>query len=839
MKAYSNYRTTMIVGLSVLILAGMLDGARADGFGSRRDQYKEPEDDHYKSPIQMRSSTDGRRLYVTCENSSELLVIDTGTRKVVGHVPVGRKPYDVVLSPDEKTIYVSNRWDDNISVIDADRVEVVRTVPVGDDPHALLFDPSGDFLFVTNTSTENVSVIATASHEEVKSLPAGTFPFEMARSPDGGSIYVTNLLSNPVALRTPPVSEVTVINMPEQLVLERRLIPSVIIMQEIVFSPDGKLVLAVGQNQKNLLPLTQIAQGWSATFGLAVMEARPRGRHAFILIDDVNQYYADPYAIVISPDGRYAYVSSSAVDVVSVIDMKKVAEVLDIQDGRIGLSEEELAVCSRSLGLSSEFVVARMPVGKNPKGLSLSPDGSVLYVANRLSDSISIIDTKRREIVGTIDLGGPAKITTLRYGEQLFNYSSISFQEQLSCNTCHPEQHKDALAYDIAIDGGMGHNLVLNRTLRGIAGTEPFKWSGKNPDLKRQDGPRAAQLIFRTHGFEPDELDAIVKYIESIPFPPNRYRIAGGGLNDTQRGGKQLYERAYTNDGRYIPVSNRCVTCHPPPFYTNGTKYNVGSRAHFDTDTGFDPPQLANVYEQIAFMHDGRCYTLEEIWTIFNPDDLHGQTNDLTKLQLNDLIEYIKTLGTPPEDYEKDLGPYSGQRKIGPKLAIGDIETFTVPEARYVGNDVCRVCHEQAYRVWANSRHARAWMGLAAGAAKPIAEKDGIGTKSPTLSAKCLACHSTAAAVAEGHRAPGLRIEDGVQCEACHGPGETHSLEEGMPDREATRTANLKMPDETHCLGCHRPEPSHAELNLKPFSFAERWKKIGHSRDMDERASTK
>ena len=36
--------------------------------------------------------------------------------------------------------------------------------------------------------------------------------------------------------------------------------------------------------------------------------------------------------------------------------------------------------------------------------------------------------------------------------------------------------------------------------------------------------------------------------------------------------------------------------------------------------------------------------TLEEIWTKFNPDDQHGVTNDMTKDQLNDLIEYVKTL---------------------------------------------------------------------------------------------------------------------------------------------------------------------------------------------------
>ena len=42
-------------------------------------------------------------------------------------------------------------------------------------------------------------------------------------------------------------------------------------------------------------------------------------------------------------------------------------------------------------------------------------------------------------------------------------------------------------------------------------------------------------------------------------------------------------------------------------------------------------------------MHDGRCYSLEEIWTEFNPDDTHGVSNDMMKEELNALIEYVKT----------------------------------------------------------------------------------------------------------------------------------------------------------------------------------------------------
>ena len=79
------------------------------------------------------------------------------------------------------------------------------------------------------------------------------------------------------------------------------------------------------------------------------------------------------------------------------------------------------------------------------------------------------------------------------------------------------------------------------------------------------------------------------------------------------------------------------------PYYTDRLVHDVGTAAYFDTDGDFDTPQLNNIYESDPFLHDGRCYSLEEIWTRYNQDDLHGAANDLTMQQLNDLIEYLKS----------------------------------------------------------------------------------------------------------------------------------------------------------------------------------------------------
>jgi YVTN family beta-propeller protein len=590
----------------------------------------------YKTPVNLAISPDGAEIYVVCEASDSVVVVEVAGGSKVAEIPVGGQPHDVAFSPDGGRAYVSNRLGDSISVIDVGHHRVIRTVPVGDEPHGLITDASGATLYVLNTADDSISVVDTSSLEETRRLRASRNPWSVALSPDGSRILVTNTLSRIVEFRTPSLSEVTVIATGTNRVDDRIEVPAANLLQGVSWHPSGEYALITLNRTKNLVPMTRILQGWTITNGMGIIWAD--GRVDQLLLDEPNRHFPDAADVTFTPDGSLALVTSSGSNRVAVVDVEKLVTLV-----RGATEEERRRIIPNHLGMSASFVVTHLPTGASPRGIVVTPDGGTAYVANALDDSLTRIDLASLSAAGRVDLGGPREITQIRRGELLFHSADITFQRQFSCHSCHPDGHVDGITYDIEPDG-IGVNPVDNRTLRGILDTDPFKWEGTNPSLQRQCGPRLAVFFTRIEPFTPDELEALDRYISTIPRPPNRYRPLGAELTPAQRRGKRLFERTHTNDGRLIAEDDRCVTCHFPPMFTDRSQRDVGTRMWLDEQGVFDVPHLNNIYDSAPYLHNGIAPTLEEIWTRYNPDDRHGVTNDMTKDQLNDLIEYLKTL---------------------------------------------------------------------------------------------------------------------------------------------------------------------------------------------------
>jgi len=593
----------------------------------------------YVSPYTLTLAKDGNTLYVVGQESNEIVVVDPSTDKVLDKIKVGERPHTMVLDRDGKTAYVSNQWADNIYHLDLESREIIDTLTGGAGPAGLVLSPEGDFLWCVNSYSSDISVFDLETRQERRRLKAGSNPVSAAMAPDGSEVYVSSRRSIPVPHMTSPLTEMTVLGSKYQRVSERLMFKDAYIMENVRVTPSGDLAIATLIRPKNLIPAVQIERGWMMTHGIGIIERKEGGRTVQLLLDEPNAFYPDPFGLAITPDGKRAFVSHGGNNTITAIDLDKIRKLLAES------TEKQLATYANHLGISSHFVIGRIPTGSNPKGMVISPDGSKLYVAERLDDRIAVINTQSLETEKTIGLEGPRRRTVARHGRQVLNNAKGTFQNQYACYTCHPDVHEDGLVYNMA-GTDMGRNLANVQTLRDIGDIPPYKWNGKNQTIYKQDGMRFSTILTRNEAFTHKELDVLVAYIiTGNPNPPNLRFNPNGELTAAQERGKEIFYRTHDNYGKEIPEDNRCYTCHPPPYFTNLEMTDVGTLADSDDPMKFDVPQLNNVYESAPYLHDGKAPTLEEIWTMYNDNDEHGVANDMRKDQLNDLVEYLKSIG--------------------------------------------------------------------------------------------------------------------------------------------------------------------------------------------------
>ena len=587
----------------------------------------------YPSPVEVALAPGGARLYVVCEGTGELLALDAKLGTVAARVRVGRKPKGLALSPDGARAWVANSWSDSVSEIDTRSMTVVRTLPAGMEANAVVLDPAARALYTANRIGSDISVIDLAAGRETKRLEAGRGASYLALA--GGRVYSTHIYPNPGDFRAPPHSEITVLDARAQRVTERMSLAGAAGVFHVTLSADGRLGLAALLRPKNQVPLAHVAHGWVTGNALAVFGA-DAGEPFQAPLDELDRYFTPPFAVVMAPDKSVAWVSTTGSDSVTVVDLGKLLAYA------AGLSPAQRYTLANDLSASAHYVTARIAVGVAPKGMALDWARRRLYVANRNADTISVVDTGQNKVVRTLRLPAPAQLTPQRRGERLFYSARFAFQGHFGCANCHLEATFDGLSWDLEPDG-FGRDIVDNRLLEDVEGTAPFKWNGGNPTLEDECGPRTEKYFYRSQSYSARELADLVAFVKSIPARPNRYRVPGG-LTAQQERGKVIFERTRAKNGTPIPELNQCGVCHYGPHHTNQALADVGTGKPTDRKTEFDVPQLTNVGLTAPYLHDGSATTLEEIWTIFNPKDTHGVTNDLTKDELNDLIEYLRTL---------------------------------------------------------------------------------------------------------------------------------------------------------------------------------------------------
>lgn len=633
----------LVVCAAVLLGLAMRPGLEEPAYAGAAPSVQQTTVDEldYASPLEVLLSPDGGRLYVLCQQSNEVRVLDVASTKAITTIAVGRVPRGMALSHTGERLFVTNSWDDTLSVIDTRTLSVVATWNVGAEPSGVVEDVAGKTVFVANRISGDIAVLDAQTGVEEKRLLGARGASYLTLSPDGKRIYATHIYPNPPALRaglenrTPPESEITVIDAQRAEVVDRIPLRSVAGVFHLAFSSDGRLGAVAEYHPKNLVPLAHLEHGGAFAYTLTVFGADV-GQPVEVPLDELERYASQPFGVAIAPDKSRIYVTLGGSESVLAIDVPRLQRFIHSHP------RPSAGSFANDLSVSSNYVVARIAVGRNPRGLALSSDGRRLYVANRLDDTISVIDTRTLGVAATIPLAGPKTVNAKRGGEQAFYTARYSFQGQIGCSSCHIDSTFDGLTWDLEPDG-FGRDIVDNKILEDLQGTEPFKWNGGNPNIPTECGPRTEKYFWRSENYDNRTLADLAFYVLSLPPRPNRWRHPDGELTPAQERGQALFERTVDKFGSPIPLENRCNYCHSGPKGTSQKSFDVGTKKATDDSGKLDTPQLTNIALTGPYLHDGSARTLEEIWTIYNPEDKHGRTNDLTKDELNDLIEFLRT----------------------------------------------------------------------------------------------------------------------------------------------------------------------------------------------------
>ncbi len=604
------------------------------------------EEPRFRSPIAVRVSPDGSRLFVVDRTAERVVVIDTASHKPTAEIALQGQPLAAAPAADGSRLFVAERTGHCVAEVDLSAGRVARRMNVGPWPSALAFSAKRQALFVCCRGDHSVVKLDLASGNAAGRIGVTRDPFAIAISPDESKLLVANYMPSGAGTNPKLAAEVAVLDA-EKLTLIGTIVlpPGSTAVSGAAISPDGRWGYVVHAVGRFALPITQLDRGWVHTYALTMIDLGAATRLATVLLDDVTGGAADPWDVAVSPDGETLVVSHAGIHAVSVVRLAQLHRLLagdlppalaQLKDGtaeniwvRIARDPSNRELLTNDLtALHLAEVIHRTPSGGlGPRGLALSSDGRQAYVCNYFSGNIGVIDLGEHRLKTTIAVGEQPASSPARRGEIYFHDANRCFQHWHSCFSCHLDDGRiDGLTWDFMRDGiGNGKDVI---SLIGMMDTAPHnrRATRPNPHECMRTGVLGSHFIVP----QPGDVDDLVAYAASLR--PEKNPLADRNAEAVARG-KQIF------DGKAA-----CAVCHDGPWLTDRKQHDVGTRVPQDPDGRYDTPSLVEGYRTAPYLHDGRAATLREVFTKFNPDDRHGRTSQLTPAELDDLIAYLNSL---------------------------------------------------------------------------------------------------------------------------------------------------------------------------------------------------
>jgi YVTN family beta-propeller protein len=293
--------------------------------------------------------TGRQHLLILSKSDRVLSIVDPASLKIVGRVPAGPDPHEVVSSADGKFAYVSNYGGgtyNTITIIDLVNQKSLSTVDLGAlrGPHGLHF--AGGKVWFTSEVAKAVGSYDPAASKIDWVMGTGQNGTHMIYVfPDLARVVTTNIGSGSVSFIEKRAGQ-----RPDW---DARAVPAGGRVEGFDVSPDGKQVWAANA-QDGTITIIDVASK-----SVTSLDAGVRGANR----------------LKFTPDGTLVLVST--------------------------LGGPDLTI----LRASDRSVVKRIPVGRGAAGIQIQPDGARAYVACSPDDYVAVVDLKSMQVVGRIEAG--------------------------------------------------------------------------------------------------------------------------------------------------------------------------------------------------------------------------------------------------------------------------------------------------------------------------------------------------------------------------------------------------------------------------------------------------
>jgi YVTN family beta-propeller protein len=278
---------------------------------------------------------DSSRIYVSSESENAVIAIDGKTLQRIKSIPLSGNPNLVDITPDGKSLYVAIAltYDDvsefptvkagptgGVDVIDTVSLTKIKTIAMKGGVHDLNVTPDGKFVIVGNSrgGRANVmTVVDTKTNDTAWTMPMDPAPSPMAvsKKADGSTdkIYAQNGRDNGFQVIDFATRKITqTVTLPDLSGQEKNLFGPPAVSHGLMVTPDQKTLVI-------------ISRGYSALYTYSLPDVRYTG---VVTLGGKGAGW-----LVLTPDGKRAYVANEHSNTVSAVDLAAGKELAVIPVG--------------------------------------------------------------------------------------------------------------------------------------------------------------------------------------------------------------------------------------------------------------------------------------------------------------------------------------------------------------------------------------------------------------------------------------------------------------------------------------------------------------------------